>query len=224
MNAIKLAPQYIFALALTASLALGYLFYTLAIQPKQLEITTLNDDITAKETTLAADQAKAARVPALSAEVARLEVERDKFLQALPPTANFGQVVANLRQTVSAAGGDLKSLAFGGSGAAAANLPAGVRPIGMTLTVDGRFPQLFQILRSLELQGRFTTVDNVSLQSVSAAGRSAGTGGVLGSTLGLTVYTFDASGAASPPDAAAPAAGTPAPAAPAAPAAGGTQP
>ena len=102
MNAIKLAPQYIFALVLTACLALGYLFYTLAIQPRQLEITTLNDDITSKETVLATDQAKAARVPALSTEVARLEGERDKFLRALPPTANFGPVVANLRQTVSA--------------------------------------------------------------------------------------------------------------------------
>ncbi|WP_278912381.1 type 4a pilus biogenesis protein PilO [Deinococcus wulumuqiensis] len=228
MNAIKLAPQYIFALALTASLVLGYLFYTLAIQPRQLEITALNDEITGKETTLAADQAKAARVPVLTAEVARLEVERDKFLQALPPTANFGQVVANLRQTVSAAGGDLKTLSFGGSGAAAANLPAGVRPIGMTLTVDGKFPQLFQILRSLELQGRFTTVDNVSLQSVAAAGSGTGTGGLLSSTLGLTVYTFDAAQAAGAPAAAGTVpGGTPpaaAPAAPAEPAAGGTQP
>lgn len=228
MNAIKLAPQYIFALALTASLVLGYLFYTLAIQPRQLEITALNDEITGKETTLAADQAKAARVPVLTAEVARLEVERDKFLQALPPTANFGQVVANLRQTVSAAGGDLKTLSFGGSGAAAANLPAGVRPIGMTLTVDGKFPQLFQILRSLELQGRFTTVDNVSLQSVAVAGRGTGTGGLLSSTLGLTVYTFDAAQAAGAPAAAGTVpGGTPpaaAPAAPAEPAAGGTQP
>ncbi|MGX9686341.1 type 4a pilus biogenesis protein PilO [Deinococcus wulumuqiensis] len=230
MNAIKLAPQYIFALALTASLVLGYLFYTLAIQPRQLEITALNDEITGKETTLAADQAKAARVPVLTAEVARLEVERDKFLQALPPTANFGQVVANLRQTVSAAGGDLKTLSFGGSGAAAANLPAGVRPIGMTLTVDGKFPQLFQILRSLELQGRFTTVDNVNLQSVTGTGPGSGTGtgGLLSSNLGLTVYTFDAAQAAGAPAAAGTVpGGTPpaaAPAAPAEPAAGGTQP
>ena len=223
MKAIKLAPHYIFALVLTLCLVLGYLFYTMAIQPRQLEITSLNDEITNKETTLAADQAKAAQVPTLTAEVARLEVEREKFLRALPPTANFGQVVANLRQTVSAAGGDLKTLNFAGSGAAGANLPAGVRPIGMTMSVDGRFPQLFQILRSLELQNRFTTVDNVSLQTQDDAG--TGGGGTLGSTLGLTVYTFDASGAASTPDAAAaPAPGTPAPAAPAAPAAGGTQP
>ncbi|MHA0034904.1 hypothetical protein ACXXDK_08290 [Deinococcus sp. PESE-38] len=104
MKAIKLAPHYIFALVLTLCLVLGYLFYTMAIQPRQLEITSLNDEITGKETTLAADQAKAAQVPTLTAEVARLEVEREKFLRALPPTANFGQVVANLRQTVSAAG------------------------------------------------------------------------------------------------------------------------
>ncbi|MHA0034903.1 GspMb/PilO family protein [Deinococcus sp. PESE-38] len=75
-------------------------------------------------------------------------------------------------------------------------MPAGVRPIGMTMSVNGRFPQLFQILRSLELQNRFTTVDNVSLQTQGDAG--TGGGGTLGSTLGLTVYTFDASGAASP--------------------------
>lgn len=223
MSSIKLTPQYIFALVLLGCVLLGYLFYSQLIQPRQLEITTLNGEIEQRQLQLSADQGKAAQVLTLSKEVDRLEVERERFLQALPPTANFGQVITNIKQTVSAAGGDLKSLGFSG-GAADPNLPAGVKPIGITMTIDGQFPQLFEILRNLELQGRFTTVDTVGLQAQSSDSVQGNQGKKLSGNMGLTVYTFDAAqAAAGGTTPAAPGTPAPAPAAPSAPAPGGTQ-
>lgn len=223
MSSVKLTPQYIFALVLLACFVLGYLVYSQLIQPRQLEITTLNGEIEQRQLQLSADQGKAAQVLNLTKEVQGLEVERERFLQALPPTANFGQVISNIKQTVSAAGGDLKSLGFS-AGTADANLPAGVKPIGITMTIDGQFPQLFEVLRNLELQGRFTTVDTVGLQSQANDSVQGNQGTRLSGNMGLTVYTFDAAQAAAGGTTPA-AAGTPAPApaAPAPSASGGTQ-
>lgn len=231
-NSVKLSPQMTFGIVLAASILLGYLFYSMVIQPRQQAINDLKTQIEARRMTLQSDQAKAAQVETLKTQVDALVVERDRFVEALPATANFGQVVSDLRQTVSASGATLTSLNFASTGAEASpNLPAGVRPIGMTMAVRGDFPQIFQVLRNLELQGRFTDVSSVSLQTV---GQNAGQGvqvqepGSMTSNLSLVVYTFDAAQAAgtgATPVNGAPAAGgtapAAAPAAPAAPAAGG---
>lgn len=211
----KLTPQHLFILVVLGSFLVGYLCYLMLIQPRQQAITALNDEISMRQMTQARYQAAANQIPTLRAEVQRLEGEREQFLRALPTTANFAQVVDDLRRTVEAAGGQMTDLSFNAGGAAKEALPAGVRPIGMTLNVGGQYAELFQVLRSLELQRRFTTVDSVSFQ---APGEDAGATDLSGA-LGLTVYVFDPAQAASP-GAADTAAGTPAPAAPES---GGTQ-
>ncbi|SEJ23011.1 type IV pilus assembly protein PilO [Deinococcus reticulitermitis] len=214
----KLTPQHLFLLTLLGSLLLGYLVYLTMIQPRQQAINALGEEISLRQLTRAQYQAAASQIPALRSEVGRLEQEREQFLRALPTTANFAQVVDDLRRTIEAAGGELVNLSFtSGSDAKGAALPAGVKPIGMTLDVGGQYAELFQVLRSLELQRRFTTVDSVSLQ---APAEDAGTPNLSG-TLGLTVYVFDAAQATGSAAAGAtPDAGTPAPAAPES---GGTQ-
>ena len=55
------------------------------------------------------------------------------------------------------------------------------------MNVSGTFPQLFQVLRSLETQNRFTTVSTVGLQLPTATSFNP----PLEGALGLTVYTYD---------------------------------
>lgn len=212
----KLAPQYMFALVAALCVAAIFLVYTLVTKPKQDNLTALRDQITSLQTQKDQYARDAAMVPELQKTVAQLEIDRAEFLRALPTTAQFNQVVAQLRANVAAAKADLKDLTFSsGHAGGAGSLPAGVNAINIDMGTSGKYSQLFQVLRSLETQNRFTTVNNVDLQLPAANSFDP----KLEGKMGLTVYTYDPS--QSP-------AGTPAtpgsaPAAPAAPASGGTQ-
>lgn len=215
---MKLTPQLTFALISALSLVVIYLFYTMVVKPKQDEITMLQDQLTTKQTTLNEYQANAAALPALRTEVGTLERERADFVRALPLTANFGQVVDQIRSTVAANDATLNSLTFAAAQPATGEgaPPAGVRPMRVTLNVDGEYAKQFRILRNLETQNRFTNINDLSLQMPNEV---TNFDPVLTNTMNITVYTFD-------PAQAAPAAATtdgaaPAPAAPAAPTAGG---
>ncbi|GAA0518277.1 type 4a pilus biogenesis protein PilO [Deinococcus depolymerans] len=210
----KLSPRNLFLAALGLCLVILALWYTMRFQPRQAEISNLKGELETVNARVTLLRDNARKVPALREEVAKLKVQQDEFLAALPQTANFGGVLDELRLTSSAAGASMES--FNVQSGNAVGLPAGVRPIGLNLSVSGRFAQLFQMLRSVETMSRFTTVNNLSLQLPEATSLDP----ELQGTLALTVYTFDPSQAAT---------GTPgapdaAPAAPAAPApAGGTQ-
>lgn len=205
----KLAPQYLFALVLLLCLLLGYLFYMFLIQPRQAAISDLNGQIEGKQLVLDRQRSNLARLPALEREVAGLQGQNDAFTRALPQSAQFGQVVANLRQTVEASGAQLTTLSFaaGQAPAGEGTLPPGVQPIGMSLNVSGTFPQLFQVVRALELQNRFTTVSSVGLSGAATGAGAGAAAAPLQGDLSLTVYTFDPqlAASASTPDPNAPA-------------------
>lgn len=183
----KLAPQYLFALAAALFVAVLALFYTLVISPKYAQISALRDDLSARQLTETQYRSASAALPTLRTRVAELEVERSEFLRALPPTTRFAQVVEQLRANVSAAGAEMGNLNFTPAGTAGVTLPTGVRSVGITMNVSGTFPQLFQVLRSLETQNRFTTVSTVGLQLPTATSFNP----PLEGALGLTVYTYD---------------------------------
>ena len=183
----KLAPQYLFALAAALFVAVLALFYTLVIQPRYARISSLRDDLSARQLTETQYRSASAAVPNLRTTVARLEVERSEFLRALPPTTRFAQVVEQLRANVSAAGAEMGNLSFAPAATGGVTLPAGVRSVGINMNVSGTFPQLFQVLRSLETQNRFTTVSTLGLQLPTATSFNPSLEG----TMGLTVYTYD---------------------------------
>ncbi|PNY82221.1 type 4a pilus biogenesis protein PilO [Deinococcus koreensis] len=209
----KLSPRNQFLVALGLCLLLIGGWFTLRFQPRQQRIGELSGQLESLNTQVTSLRSAASRLPALREEVDTLRVEREKFLAALPSAANFGAVLDELRLTTAASGARMTNFAV--QPGAVANLPGGVRPLNLTIGVRGKFTQMFQTLRSVETMSRFTTVSNVALQLPAASSFDP----ELEGSLGMTVYTFDAS------QAAAQAGGTEgAPAAPAAPAApGGTQ-
>lgn len=218
----KLPPHYLFALVLALCAAALVLFYTMVYQPRQETIAQLQADLTTKQDTAMRYRTAVAGLPQLRETVDKLEVDRAEFVRALPNSAQFGQVIDQIRSNVAAAGGKLNGIDFNDRNAT--TLPAGVRGIDVNVNSAGRFSQLFQVLRSLETQNRFTTVNNVDL-TLPAANSNDPT---LESSMNLTVYTYDpaqaaAAGTPSTPGAppAAPNAAAPAaPAAPTAPASG----
>lgn len=216
---MKLTPQLTFALVSALALLVIYMFYSMIIKPKQDEIVMLQDQLSTKQTTLNEYQANVAALPALRTEVTNLERERADFVRALPLTANFGQVVDQIRSTVAANNANLTSLNFApaaqGSGENAP--PAGVRPMQVTLNVEGEYSKQFRILRSLETQNRFTNVNNVALQMPAKVDSFDP---ALNNTMTVTVYTFDPAQAAPATPSTTPDGAAPAPAAPAAPTGG----
>lgn len=210
----SLTPQRQFIIIAVLSLLAVLAFFLYYFKPRQETLTTMRDDLTARQTTAAQYRAAAAAIPDLKKNLADLEVERAEFVRALPTTQQFGQVIDQLRSNANASKTEITNLNF--ANGTAADLPAGVRPINVTMTVKGQYGQLFQFIRSLETQNRFTTVNNLDLQLPKANSFNP----QLQGNLGLTVYTFDANQAAPATGTAAPASGTAAPAAPAAPAGG----
>ena len=207
----KLTPRNQFLVALALCILLIGAWFTLRFQPRQQRISELGTQLETLNTQVTTLRTAARDLPALREETATLRVEREKFLAALPSAANFGSVLDELRLTTAASGTRMTNFAV--QPGAVANLPGGVRPLNLTIGVRGKFTQMFQTLRSVETMGRFTTVSNVALQLPEASSFDP----ELEGSLGMTVYTFDAS------QAAAQAGGTQdAPAAPAA-APGGTQ-
>ncbi|ACO46736.1 type 4a pilus biogenesis protein PilO [Deinococcus deserti] len=212
----KLAPRNLFVLMLGLALAVIAMWYTFRFQPRQQEISLLRADLDTAQTRVAQLRSAAAQLPELRKTVERLKVEQAEFVRALPQTANFGTVLDEVRRTTAATGADMST--FSVQSGNTAGLPAGVRPIGLNLSVSGTFAELFQTLRALETMGRFTNVNTIALQLPQADSFNPN----LESTMALTVYTFDPAQAT--PGAAGDTPGAPpaAPAAPASPPAGGT--
>lgn len=189
----KLSPVMQFALvAAVCFLTLG-MFYNFYYKPKQDVLTTMRTDLETKQRTAADYRAKVAQIPQLKEQVAKLEVERAEFVRALPTNQQFGQVLAQLRSAASATKTDITSLNFS-NGTTTTDVPAGVRPINIDLAVKGSYGAIHQLLRTVETQNRFTTVNNVDLQLQKAESFDPDLQG----TLKLTVYTFDPNMAAAP--------------------------
>lgn len=216
--ATKLTPQTQFLLVAALCLLALLAFFLYYYRPRQETLTLMRDDLAAKQSTAARYRAAAAAIPELKVRVAQLEQERAEFVRALPTTQQFGQVVEQLRANASASKTEVTSLSF--ANGTQANLPSGVRPINVNLSINGQYGQIFQLMRRLETQNRFTTLNTVDLQRPNAESFNP----ALQGTLAMTVYTFDPAQAALPASTPAPAGAAPAPAsAPAAPAPGGTQ-
>lgn len=212
---IKLTPRNLFFVVLAACILASVLWYTLRFQARQQQISLLQSDLDAAQARVAVLRSNAQQLPALREEVARLKVEQDEFLAALPQTARYYSVLDEIRLNAAAAGATMSS--FSVTNGNATNLPGGVRPINLAVNVSGTFGQLFQLLRSVETMSRFTNVNNVSLQLPRATSFDP----KLEGTLALTVYTFDPAQASPTSTGTSPQAPNTAPAAPAP--AGGTQ-
>lgn len=182
---IKLSPRNLFFVVLAACVLVAGLWYSLRFQARQAQISDLSGQLDTLNSQVVQLRAAQAGLPALRQTVEKLKVDQADFLAALPQTANFGSVLDELRVTTAATGAQLTNFAVATGNVA--GLPSGVRPIGLNVTVQGRFSQLFQTLRAIETTGRFTTVNSVVLNVPQASSLDP----ELDGTLGLTVYTYD---------------------------------
>ncbi|PYE56384.1 type 4a pilus biogenesis protein PilO [Deinococcus yavapaiensis] len=214
----NLKGRDIFLLTLAGLVLIGILWYFLLYSARQAEIDAANSQLDTLRPQVDAARLASAQLPGLRQEVAGLEVQRDTLLRALPPTPRFGQVLGEIRQNVLATGAQLDGISQSSGAAAGANIPAGVQPINISLTLDGTFGQLFGVLRSLEAMNRFSTINNLAL----SLGKVTSFDPQVGGQIGVTVYTYNpnAQGAAPAQPGAAPAPGAPASAPPAPPAGG----
>lgn len=156
------------------------------VKPQDEKITEKETTLEQKKLQLQQYKDAAAQLPSLREEVAKLEVERQEFLDALPKAAQFGKVVQDLKTTIQTSNTQMRSVDF--SAGSNQDLPAGVRPMAINLSLGGKFGEIFQALQRLETQGRFTNVNSLNLQMPTATEQDP----VLESGLVLTVYTYDA--------------------------------
>lgn len=204
----NLKGRDIFLLSLVGVLLVGLLWYFLLYSSRRAEIDTANAQLTTLQTQVEAARQASAQLPGLRENVARLAVQRDELLRALPATARFGAVLAEIRGNILASGADLTRISRVGD-ASGVTAPPGVQPINLSIAVDGTFNEVYAVLRSLEDMNRFSTINSLGL----SLGTATSFDPTLSGTMGVTVYTFDPNAAA----AGAPQGATPAGAAPAAP-------
>lgn len=208
MNNNRLEPKHIFFIALALSFLILGLWYTFRYQARQTEMDDLKTQIETATTQVAEYRSAEAQLPKLREEVARLETERAEFVAALPQTNDMAPLLSEMRATAQATGADIQGINTGGS-SADGDLPGGVRPIPISLVMAGTYDETFRTLQAMETMNRFSTINQLQLQSSAATSLNPDLNG----TLNMTVYTFD-------PTLAAPvAAAGSAPAAPATPAA-----
>ncbi|AFZ69238.1 type 4a pilus biogenesis protein PilO [Deinococcus peraridilitoris] len=209
----KLKGRDVFLIVVVLVVLASALWYTLFYSASKAEIDNKKLELESLATQVQASRAAVAQLPALQQDVAQLSLQRDELLRALPATAKMGSLLSEIRTNVLASGAELTGVTQGGG--QAAGLPAGVRPLGISLSLDGQFAPLYRVLKSLEAMNRFSTINSVGL----TMGNPESFDPKLSGQVALTIYTFDPSAAGQAGNNAPNAA----PAAPSAPPAGGNQ-
>ena len=208
-----LKPRDLFLIVLAVCVLALVAWYFLRFQARQQHIQDVQSQLDLSTSDLGNLQDQQGKLPALRADVKKLEADQLVFVKALPSTLKMGQVISDLRDSVASAGGSLEGVASAPSTDTAAALPPGVQATNLTINLKGRFAPIFRTVRSVETMGRFSKVTNLAMTLPAPNEVDPD----LNSTLNMTVYTFDpakvqpGAGASSLPGGA--------PAAPAAPAA-----
>ncbi|GHF99511.1 hypothetical protein GCM10017783_09470 [Deinococcus piscis] len=193
MTKTRLDPKYIFFIALALSFLVLGLWYTFRYQARQQEIATLKTDIETAELKVSQYRQAQAQLPALREEVAALRQERAEFVAALPQNNEMAPLLSEMRNNAQASGTQIEGVNVS-AGPATADLPGGVRPIPITMNMAGSYGEVFRTLRAMETMNRFTTINQLTLQSPEATSFDP----ELTGALSMTVYTFDPSLAAPP--------------------------
>ncbi|GEM48777.1 type 4a pilus biogenesis protein PilO [Deinococcus cellulosilyticus] len=185
---MKLKQRDIALISFAATLLVILLWYFMMYQPKGDEIASKQLEKDSLQTQLDRARAAAARLPQLRLEVAQLEEEKQAFLQQLPETLQFGNFLQDLRQIVVDSGSTLTRISpvQGTQG----NLPNGVVPMNVTMTLDTTFPGLLSVVSAIQSLQRFSTINSINL-SVDQPSTTTNSNPSIDATLVITVYTFD---------------------------------
>jgi len=210
----KLKQRDIALIAIGITLLLIIIWYFSFYSPVRADVDARNSELSDLKTQVSTAEAIAGQVPQLQKAVADLKLQQDEFSRSLPKTQEIGNLVRDLQGNLASSGAEILSLTQTPGTASA--LP-GVQAIGISMNLRSTFNALYQSLKSLEGMQRYSNVDTLT---VSLQGDPDSLNPKLGSTMAMTVYTFDptaTSSAGVPPSTpgGAPAPGNSAPAAPA---------
>ena len=210
----KLKQRDIALIAIGITVLLIIIWYFSFYSPVRADVDARNTELTDLKTQVSAAEAIANQVPQLQKAVADLKLQQDEFSRSLPKTQEIGNLVRDLQGNLASSGAEILSLTQ--TPGTASVLP-GVQAIGITMNLRSTFDSLYQSLKSLEGMQRYSNVDTLT---VSLQGDPDSLNPKLGSTMAMTVYTFDPAAASttavpSSTPGAAPAPGNSAPAAPA---------
>ena len=153
------------------------------------EITTLNDrklvGVRARD-----------NVVKLCQVVTDLQLQKAEFLRALPSNEEFSSLLDTLRIQAARAGGGpskgISSLGRTAGASAGAAIPAGVKAIGINVSLEGTLDGIRGLLASFEQQQRFMKVETLSLAQAGGTDPNAPvTNPLLASTMAMTAYIYD---------------------------------
>ena len=181
----KLKQRDIALIAIGVTVLLIIIWYFSFYSPVRADVDARNSELSDLKTQVSAAEAIAGQVPQLQKAVADLKLQQDEFSRSLPKTQEIGNLVRDLQGNLASSGAEILSLTQ--TPGTASVLP-GVQAIGISMNLRSTFDSLYQSLKSLEGMQRYSNVDNLT---VSLQGDPDSLNPKLGSTMTMTVYTFD---------------------------------
>ncbi len=181
----KLKQRDIALIAIGITVLLIIIWYFSFYSPVRADVDTRNTELTDLKTQVSAAEAIAGQVPQLQKAVAVLKLQQDEFSRSLPKTQEIGNLVRDVQGNLASSGTEILSLTQ--TPGTAAGLP-GVQAIGIQMGLRSTFDSLYQSLKALEGMQRYS---NINTLTVSLQGDPDSLNPKLGSTLAMTIYTFD---------------------------------
>ncbi len=147
-------------IAIILTVAAGAAWWYFMYQPTQDRIAALEVEIDELEAEVARGEAARRNLPDLREAVARLEVDRRRFLSQIPNERELASLFASLRQTAVDTGVTFD--AYNSPSVDDGNIDD-VTELTFDLTTQGTYPETVAFLRALETLQRFTQIESIDL-------------------------------------------------------------
>lgn len=147
-------------IAIILTVAAGAAWWYFMYQPTQDRIAALEVEIDELEAEVARGEAARRNLPDLREAVARLEVDRRRFLSQIPNERELASLFASLRQTAVDTGVTFN--AYNSPSVDDGNIDD-VTELTFDLTTQGTYPETVAFLRALETLQRFTQIESIDL-------------------------------------------------------------
>jgi len=147
-------------IAIILTVAAGAAWWYFMYQPTQDRIAALEVEIDELEVEVARGEAARRNLPDLREAVARLEVDRRRFLSQIPNERELAALFASLRQTAVDTGVTFD--AYNSPSVDDGNIDD-VTELTFDLTTQGTYPETVAFLRALETLQRFTQIESIDL-------------------------------------------------------------
>lgn len=147
-------------IAIILTVAAGAAWWYFMYQPTQDRIAALELEIDQLETEVARGEAARRNLPDLREAVARLEIDRRRFLSEIPNERELASLFASLRETAVQTGVTFN--AYNAPNVDDGNIDD-VTELTFDLTTQGTYAETVAFLRALETLQRFTQIESIDL-------------------------------------------------------------